>query len=139
MVLYKFKLFFNKPKELPPYKSIYHRIHFLLEQNWFILNLQMPLFSKILNWKLIRKILQAHIIRSIKSSFSSLMILIRKKDGIWRIYVDYKALNHVVVLNHFKMPIVKELIDELLGACMFSKLDLCSRYYQIRMAEEEFF
>ena len=70
-----------------------------------------------------------------KSPYGAPVIFVRKKEGTLRMCVDYRALNKQTVKNRYPLPRIEELLDQLHGAKVFSKLDLTSGFHQVRIAE----
>ena len=59
----------------------------------------------------------------------------KKKDGTLRMCIDYRQINKVTVKNKYPLPRIKDLFDQLKGAGVFSKIDLRSGYYQLRVKD----
>lgn len=68
------------------------------------------------------------------SHFASPVLLVKKKNGEWRLCVDFRRLNAYTIKNRFPLPIIEELFEELLGAGWFTTLDLRSGFHQILVA-----
>nr|KYP33826.1 Retrovirus-related Pol polyprotein from transposon 17.6 [Cajanus cajan] len=74
-------------------------------------------------------------VRPSVSPWGAPILLVKKKDGGARLCVDYRQLNKLTIKNKYPLPRIDDLMDQLRGASVFSKIDLRSRYHQIRVKE----
>lgn len=137
-LLQQFPMVFQPPHGLPPSRTHDHHIPIL--PNTPPINVKpyrYPHSKKDAMTSLIKEMLQEGTIRPSTSPFSSPMLLIRKKDGSWRFFMDYRALNAVTIRDRFPIPTIDELLDELGAASIFTKIDLRSGYHQIKVIPED--
>uniref|UniRef100_A0A8R7PAR9 Reverse transcriptase domain-containing protein n=1 Tax=Triticum urartu TaxID=4572 RepID=A0A8R7PAR9_TRIUA len=134
-LLQKYADIFEESQKLPPKRPCDHRI--VLQEGAKPPNLRpyrVPHYQKAAMEEIIKQLIKKGEIQESFSPFSSPAIMIKKKDGGWRLYMDYRELNAIIIKNKFPMPIIEGLLDELYGAKVFYKLDLRSGYHQIRMS-----
>lgn len=132
-LLHKFKEVFQEPVQLPPRREFDH--HIPLEPNAKPVNVRpyrFPHYQKNEIEKQVQEMLQSGIVKPSISPYSSPVLLVKKKDGTWRLCIDYRVLNALTLKDRFPIPTVDELLDELHGSKFFSKIDLRSGYHQIR-------
>jgi hypothetical protein len=87
--------------------------------------------------KIIAQLIAQQVIRNSVSPFSSPALLVKKKYYTWRLVNDFRKINAQTIKNKYPIPLIEDLLDELHGAKIFSKIDLRSGYHQIRMKEED--
>lgn len=89
--------------------------------------------------KQLQALLDQGLIAPSQSPYGAPVLLVKKKDGTFRMCVDYRALNKTTVRDRYPIPIIQDLLDRLQGATVFTKLDLKSGYFQLRVepADEE--
>ena len=64
-------------------------------------------------------------------------MLVQKKDGTWRLYIDYKSLKKIIVRNRYPISRIDDLLDQLKGSKFFSKIDLKSGYHQVPIEQTD--
>ena len=119
-VLEEYSDVFAEPKTLPPHRSFDH--HIPLKDREVSVNVRpyrYPLSQKDVIESMIKELLDSGVIRPSHSPFSSPIVMVKKKDGSWRMSIDYRQLNKFTVKDKFPINVIEELIDELLGAKCF--------------------
>ncbi|GKA78753.1 putative nucleotidyltransferase, ribonuclease H [Tanacetum coccineum] len=76
-------------------------------------------------------------IRPSSSPWGAPVLFVKKKDGSFRMCIDYRELNKLTVKNRYPLPRIDDLFDQLQGSSVYSKIDLRSGYHQLRIREED--
>ncbi|GJR07666.1 putative reverse transcriptase domain-containing protein [Tanacetum coccineum] len=76
-------------------------------------------------------------IRPSSSPWGASVLFVKKKDGSFRMCIDYRELNKLTVKNRYPLPRIDDLFDQLHGSSIYSKIDLRSGYHQLRVREED--
>nr|GEV81035.1 putative reverse transcriptase domain-containing protein [Tanacetum cinerariifolium] len=71
------------------------------------------------------------------SPWGAPVLFIKKKDGSFRICINYRELNKLTIKNKYPLPRIDDLFDQLQGSSVYSKIDLRSGYHQLRIREED--
>ncbi|GJP44659.1 hypothetical protein CLOM_g4024 [Closterium sp. NIES-68] len=125
------------PDELPPYRTHQHEI---VEEPVLKPTFRAPYRlspTELADMKKqIEYLLAKRLIRPSTSPYGAPVHSTPKPDGSLRMCIDYRALNKHTTKNKYPIPRIDDLLDQLRGATVFSKLDLRSGYWQIRMADD---
>ena len=140
LLLHQYADVFQDPQTLPPPRSYDHAIPLLPDGVPF--NSRPYHYSPQHKTEIenqVKQLLEKGLITHSHSPYASPVLLVKKKDGSWRFCIDYRKLNSLTIKNKFPMPIIEEILDELQGSKVFTKLDMRSGYHQVRMlsADEE--
>ncbi|KAG8474944.1 hypothetical protein CXB51_031624 [Gossypium anomalum] len=71
------------------------------------------------------------------SPWGAPFLFVKKKDGTMKMCIDYRQLNKVTIKNKYSLPQIDDQFDQLKGASVFSKIDLRSGYYQLRVRDSD--
>nr|GFC08087.1 putative reverse transcriptase domain-containing protein [Tanacetum cinerariifolium] len=85
----------------------------------------------------LQKLSDKGFIRPSSSLCGASVLFVKKKDGSFRMYIDYRKLNKLTVKNRYPLPRYDDLFDQLQGSSVYSKIDLRSGYHQLRVREED--
>ncbi|CAI7826987.1 unnamed protein product [Closterium sp. NIES-53] len=126
------------PEGLPPQRAHDHRIELepgaqpTVQRQFRLTQPELDELRKQLDYLLEKKF-----IRLSSSPFAAPILFTPKKDGGFRMCIDYRALNRVTVKSQYPIPRADELIDQLRTARVFSKIDLRGGYHQIRVEQPD--
>ena len=126
------------PNDLPPQRSIEHEIKLNKDSeppNRSPYRLSFTEQDELK--KQLKTLLDGKLIRPSSSPFGSPVLFVKKKSGELRMCIDYRALNNITVKNRYPLPRVDDLLDQLSQARYFSKLDLTSGYWQVRVKSDD--
>ncbi|GJV30603.1 putative nucleotidyltransferase, ribonuclease H [Tanacetum coccineum] len=76
-------------------------------------------------------------IRPSTSPWGAPVLFVKKKDGSFRMCIDYRELNKLTIKNRYPLPKIDDLIDQLQGSSVYLKIDLRSGYHQLRVRDED--
>ncbi|KAK9064954.1 hypothetical protein SSX86_016337 [Deinandra increscens subsp. villosa] len=85
----------------------------------------------------LQELLDKGFIRPSHSPWGAPVLFVKKKDGTFRMCIDYRELNKLTVKNRYPLPRIDDLFDQLQGSSFYSKIDLRSGYHQLRVRDED--
>jgi hypothetical protein len=85
----------------------------------------------------LQELLDKGFIRPSSSPWGAPVLFVKKKDGSFRMCIDYRELNKITIKNRYPLRKIDDLFDQLQGSSVYSKIDLRSGYHQLRVREED--
>ena len=123
---------------LPPHREIEFAIDFVLSATPASITPYRMASLELKELKLqLQELLEKGFIRPSVSPWGAPMLFVKKKDGTLRLCIDYRQLNKLTVKNKYLLPRIDDLFDQLKGGSIFSKIDLRSRYHQLRIKDAD--
>ncbi|GJY62920.1 putative reverse transcriptase domain-containing protein [Tanacetum coccineum] len=87
--------------------------------------------------KQLQELSEKGFIRPSSSPWGAPVLFVKKKDGSFRMCIDYRELNKLTIKNRYPLPRIDDLFDQLQGSSVYSKIDLQSSYHQLHIREED--
>ncbi|GJS63032.1 putative reverse transcriptase domain-containing protein [Tanacetum coccineum] len=85
----------------------------------------------------LQELLEKGFILPSSSPWGAPVLFVKKKDRSFRMFIDYRELNKLTVKNHYPLPRIDDLFDQLQGSSVYSKIDLRSGYHPLHIKEED--
>jgi hypothetical protein len=122
------------PSGLPHLRGIEHKIDLILQATLpnHVACRTNPEEAKEIQWQ-IQELLDHKYVWESLSPCAIPVILVPIKNGTWSMCVDCRAINNITICYHFPIPRLDDMLDELCGSIIFTKIDFWSGYHQIRM------
>lgn len=137
-ILEEFTDVFNEVQGLPPIRKIEHKIE--LKEGAKPVHIKPYRYSHMSKNEIEKQVtdmMEQGLISASSSPFAAPVLLVKKKYNTWRMCVDYRRLNEITIKDKFPMPVIEDLLSELHGATVFSRLDLRQGYFQIRLHDAD--
>ncbi|GJR73449.1 putative reverse transcriptase domain-containing protein [Tanacetum coccineum] len=127
-----------EPQGLPPPRQVEFRINLVLGAA-LVTRASYHLTPSKMRELLVQlqELLEKGFIRPSSSLWGAPVLFVKKKDGSFRMCIDYHELNKLTVKNRYPLPRIDELFDQLQGSNVYSKIDLRSGYHQLHIREED--
>ncbi|GJT28717.1 putative reverse transcriptase domain-containing protein [Tanacetum coccineum] len=84
-----------------------------------------------------QELLEKGFVHPSSSPWEAPVLFVKKKDGSFRMSIDYRELNKLTVKNRYPLPIIDDIFDQLQGSSVYSKIDLRLGYHQLHIKEED--
>nr|GFC55406.1 putative reverse transcriptase domain-containing protein [Tanacetum cinerariifolium] len=85
----------------------------------------------------LKKLSDKGFIRHSSSPWGAPVLFVKRKDGSFRMCIDFQELNKLTVRNRYPLPRIDDLFDQLQGSSVYYKIDLRSGYHQLRVQKED--
>ena len=136
-LLQEFKYVFLEeiPSGLPLIREIKHQIDLVLQS---VISNQLAYQTNLYKTKELQRQVEKLMSKGTRESMSPYVVpvlLVPVKDGTWRMCIDFHAINNITMKYRHLIPKLDDILDELHGSCIFTKIDLKCEYHHIRIKE----